>query len=163
MPQSGDTLDSELLDTLLPNEEVLGVYRPKLILFTHRTLGVAVLTAFLMGTYPLGLSLIMILFASLGSALAYAFCFGEFDEWLERRRDVWILTDQRVLFQNSDDSAEFYAFEYSDIRKAKGWLWWAVRIVGKNGQVSVMRYVGPVRQIRNTIRDRLENIEASDA
>ncbi|GAA6209498.1 hypothetical protein NBRC116601_27910 [Cognatishimia sp. WU-CL00825] len=152
MAQADDSIDHPEVD-LSPDERLVATYQPKLGLFLQRTLWVAFLTAIaFLGIPQLGFGLLLALVGGLIAALFYAFVFGDFEEWRQRRRDRWILTNQRLWFQNPDEDSGQAWINLTDVVRCRRWMWWALRLTTKDGRVTVLRYVGPVRTIQAKLK-----------
>ncbi|MGH1464400.1 MAG: hypothetical protein ACRBBQ_03475 [Cognatishimia sp.] len=155
MRASADITEQPEVD-LSPDERVIAIFQPKLGLFLHRTLLVASMTAVLLMGFPkIGLGIVFALVGGLISALFYAFVFGDFEEWRQRRRDRWILTNQRLCFQNPEDDDGVAWINLSDIQTCRRWMWWAVRLTTLDRRVTVLRYVGPVKAVQTILRSAI--------
>jgi hypothetical protein len=138
---------------LRSGEVILQTHRVKFTLFIQRILLIGILTTIGLGFAPyLDITFAQNIGITLIALVVWVFVFDEWTEWFERKRDHWILTNQRLILQNPDESDQEVWLNLADIHNVKGWLWWSLRVTAQDGRVTIMSFVGPVRAIRNSLR-----------
>lgn len=137
---------------LRAGERVLKEYRPKFRLFAQRTLLIGIVTTIAFGSIPgLDISYAQQVGLALLVVMAWVFVFDEWQEWRDCRRDLWVLTNHRLVFINPDEDIEQAWLNLGDIRVVSRILWWSLRIKGSDGRATLMPYVGPVTAVRDDI------------
>lgn len=132
---------------LLESETLLAQWQPSFRVFLHKLVPVAALTTLVLGTIGFGYSSRPLFWiASIPvSMLFYIFIFSDLDEWHRRKTDRWVLTDQRLLFRNLQDSQEDAEVPLDDIAGVKPWMTWALRVTLRNHQTIVMKFLPDTR------------------
>lgn len=138
---------------LRPTEKVIAQYRPKFALFLQKSIVLAVLTTIGFGFVPgLELSFVQRVGVALFLVAVFIIVFEEWRGWLDRRNDHWLLTNQRLVLTNTQDTDDISWLNLQDIDQVRNWMWWAIRVRGDDGRVTVMQFVGPVRSITKDLK-----------
>lgn len=158
MTNQGPSLQLDAPDTanphlqLRPTETVVAQYRPKFALFLQKSISLAILTTIGFGFIPgLELSFMQRIGLAIFLVIVFMIVFEEWRGWLDRRSDQWTLTSQRLLLTNTREIEEVSWLNLQDIAQVRVWMWWALRLRGTDGRVTVMQFVGPVGHIRKEL------------
>ncbi|MEQ9694169.1 hypothetical protein [Shimia sp. SDUM112013] len=133
-------------------ERLLADWRPEFGLFAGKLLLVAGLTLLMFGPLIVTYSFWAWLVSALGSLVIYVFLFDDHLEWIRRRDDVWLLTDQRLIFANSDAENSPAYIELAEITRIRRWMWWAVHLRLDNGMTVQLKYLPNSKHIQSSIR-----------
>ena len=137
---------------LRAGERVVELFRPKFISFMQRTLLIGILTTLGFGLVPgLDISFAAQVGLALIVAIVWFFVFDEWQDWRERGRDLWVLTNLRLILINPREEESVSWLNLGDIQSVRLVTWWSVRIKLNNGRVTLMSFVSPVRQVRDQL------------
>ena len=147
---------SRITDDSLPKlhtgERVIAEFRPKFTLFLQRSVLLGIATTLGFGLVPgLDITFAQQVALALVIVLLWAFVFDEWREWVDRRKDRWVLTNHRLILLSPDENDGQAWLNLDDIASVKIWMWWALRVAAQDGRVTIMSYVGPVRRVRRAI------------
>lgn len=149
--QSHDDPHDVSLD-LRDSEHIVARFRPKLTLFLQRTVVIGILTTIGFGAVPgLNISYPQQVGLALVVVVIWFFVFDEWRDWIDHRRDTWILTNERLIFENPDAEDSPIWWQLSDIQNVRRVFWWSLRIVDHGHRVTPLPYVGPVTSVRDII------------
>ncbi|WP_303485823.1 hypothetical protein [Shimia thalassica] len=140
------------------DEKLLADWRPALPLFLSKLALVAVLTLAVLGPLFVTYNLFAWLGSAVASMLLYVFLFDDHLEWFRRRDDVWILTDQRLIFANPDDDNSPAYVHLAQITRVRRFMWWAVNVKLDNGMTTTLKYVPNGKLVQQSIRAARDNI-----
>ncbi|MDQ2093830.1 hypothetical protein [Rhodalgimonas zhirmunskyi] len=131
---------------LREGERLLGMWRPQLALFLQRAVLLSFATALVLASLGY-LSLVQWLIAVPVFTLLFMVVFDDFSVWFSHRNEIWWLTDQRLIFEPTDDVTETTSVGLERIVWTRPWFWWALQIGFDDGMSVVMRYVARPRAI----------------
>lgn len=133
-------------------EELQEVFRPRFISYLQRSLVIGILTTLGFGLVPgLSISFATQVGLALMIVVVWFFVFDEWQEWRDRGADLWILTNHRLILINPSEDVSLSWWNLSDIRSVRRVFWWALRLKARDGRATLMRYVGPVSDVRARI------------
>lgn len=133
-------------------EEVQDVFQTRFLSFMQRSLVIGILTTLGFGLVPgLSISFAMQVGLALMIVVVWFFVFDEWQEWRDRGADVWILTNHRLILINPREDVSASWWNLSDIHSVRRVFWWALRVRARDGRATLMRYVGPLSDVRARI------------
>lgn len=138
---------------LRSGEQIVETMTPRFLLFLQKTLVIGILTAIGFGLVPgLDISFAQQVGLALIIVMIWFFVFDEWQEWRDRRQDVWILTDRRLILVNPREEDSVSWLNLTDIEDIRRVLWWSLRIKASDGRVTPMSFVGqPITATRDKI------------
>ncbi len=143
-----------------PEEVEIARYTPRLGLFLQRSLLLTLATLIAFVSVPLlDFSLFQRMLVAVTLVAAYTLVFEEWRDWQNNAGALWILTNQRIILDNTDDDQGPAWVNLQDIRKVSCWFWWSIRLRQTDGRAVVMAYVGPVKTIAQNIQHTKDSMK----
>lgn len=141
-------------------EEIEQVFRPNFLSFLQRTLVVGILTTLGFSLVPgLTISFAMQVGLALLVVVVWFFVFDEWQDWRDRRADLWILTNQRLILVNPREEENVSWLNLADIVSVRRVAWWSLRLKARDGRATLISYVGPTGPVRASILARLPDLQ----
>ena len=81
----------------------------------------------------------------------FIFIFDDHTTWFRHRREVWYLTDRRLIYEKSGAEEENAAVPLFAIEWMEPWLWWSLRVGFEGGTSTSIRYIPRPRDARARI------------
>lgn len=145
-------------DGLAPDERLLAEWRPSARVFWRKFVfwGVVSALIFFAGAAGFGVPLPVFLIGFPLCVVAFMFVFGDYQDWLLRRNDRWLLTDRRLIFRNA--AGEHGSVDLNRIEQSRVGLW-ALTLRLTDRQAVTMPYLPDRTEVRDCIletRDRMK-------
>lgn len=135
---------------LREGEAILASWRPQWPLFVQRALILSFVTALVLASLGY-LTLWQWLIAVPVFTLLFLVIFDDLAAWFRHRNEIWWLTNQRLIFEPTDDKDDTTSVDLDRIEWMRPWFWWSLRIGMEGGMSTVMRYVARPGAIRARI------------
>ena len=119
-------------------------------MFAQKFILTGLLTAFIFGGFRPFHS-VMDWIIQIPILLGYGIIFGGFQAWGVRRRDEWILTNQRLAYFGLADEMDNVSVPLEQIRKVSRWFWWGLTIKMFDGKKISMKYLSSPSDIKREI------------
>jgi len=137
---------------LQPDETLVEEWHPRFSVFLRKLIFVAFVTSLFLGGIGSWFGGGLYWLAGLPLAMAcYVLIFDDYTEWMRHRKDIWQLTNQRLIFQNGLNGQASADVALTDIRQVKLSMWWALKLGLSNGQTTVMKFLPGRENVRTAI------------
>ncbi|KMW58174.1 hypothetical protein AIOL_003145 [Candidatus Rhodobacter oscarellae] len=150
---------------LRPGETLLAEWRPVLGIYIGRVVFIASIWMLIAGGLGGHFSELAhapyFALAAFGLSLAHqVIAYEDGSEWLRRRGDLWRLTSERLIYENDRDAERApVSVELVEIRRARAWMFWAVRVQFNDGQTTMLQFLPRARQVRDQIACALNALQ----
>ena len=132
-------------------ETTIAEWRPSFMIFLRKLLFVAILTTLALGVFAIQYGVLIWLIGLPTGLAVYLVIFDDHTEWLRRRKDVWLLTDQRLILTDSFESEPPAYVDLAEIEEISTWTGWAVKLRLINGQSTTMSFLRNADDVRRQI------------
>lgn len=134
---------------LRTDEKLLQEWRPKFRIFLRKLYAIAFGTGLLLAAVSYAYAELLWMLALPFFLVAYLF--DDYREWRQRRHDRWLLTNQQLIFLNSDEDTETLAVDLQQIDRIRKWMWWGLKLKMANGQTFTMMFLPQLNDIQSAI------------
>ncbi|MFY0618397.1 hypothetical protein [Shimia sp.] len=140
---------------LQDGENALHLWRPVFRLFLTKLVFVSFVTALFLGASLDqafdGHPALTWIGSMLVSMAFYAFVFDDVFEWRQRRGDLWVLTDRRLIFFNPAEEGSPSSIDLEKIRSVKPWMFWGILVRLRPIDSVTMLFVPNRKTVRHEI------------
>jgi len=155
MPLASDNR-LETLDDILGDGEILTVtWSPSIWAFARRFVFVGLLTALFIGGATFGYGLLVWLSTTAVAIVVYGFVFDDYAIWLQHRRDIWALTNRRLIYIEDGEYLDALSVPLTDIDTISRGFWGALIIRLENRQKITVSFLATPKQAKTAISNAI--------
>lgn len=140
-------------DILTDGETLFEIWTPSFRQFIRRFVIVGLLTSILLGGATYSFGVIAWLATTALALLAYGFVFDDYAIWLNCRRDLWALTNRRLIYIEDAEYHTALSVPLTEIDTIKRSMWGNLLIRLTNRQKVTINFLANPKSAQSRIRD----------